>query len=42
MQRFTRATTHINGLESKFLEYQATSYDEFPTYFDEDDKVVGH
>ena len=42
MQRFQRATTDMNTLESKSLEYQATSYDEFPTYFDEDDKVVGH
>ena len=42
MQRFQRATTDMNTFESKFLEYQATSYDEFPTYFDEDDKVVGH
>ena len=30
----------MNALESEFLEYQATPYDEFPTYFDEDDKSI--
>ena len=30
----------MNALESKFLEYQATSGDEFPAYFDEDDKPM--
>ena len=28
----------MNALESEFLEYQATPDDEFPAYFDEDDK----
>ena len=40
MQRFPRVTTYMNALESEFLEYQATSYDEFPAYFDEDDKSL--
>ena len=30
----------MNALESKFLEYQATPDDEFPAYFDEDDKPM--
>ena len=33
-------TTYTNALESEFLEYQATPYDEFPAYFDEDDKSL--
>ena len=40
MQRFPRVTTYRNALESEFLEYQATRYDEFPAYFDEDDKSL--
>ena len=40
MKRFPRVTTDMNALESEFLEYQATPYDEFPTYFDEDDKSI--
>ena len=30
----------MNALESEFLEYQATPDDEFPAYFDEDDKPM--
>ena len=30
----------MNALESEFLENQATPYDEFPAYFDEDDKPM--
>ena len=30
----------MNSLESEFLEYQATPYDEFPVYFDKDDKPM--
>ena len=30
----------MNALELEFLEYQATPDDEFPTYFDEDDKPM--
>ena len=30
----------MNALESEFLKYQATPYDEFPAYFDEDDKLM--
>ena len=30
----------MNALESEFLEYQATPDDEFPAYFDEDDKSM--
>ena len=30
----------MNALESKFLEYQANPDDEFPAYFDEDDKPM--
>ena len=31
----------MNAIESEFLEYQATPYDEFPAYyFDEDDKSL--
>ena len=37
-ERFPRVTTDMNALESEFLEYQAIPYDEFLTYFDEDDK----
>ena len=40
IQRFPRVTTDMNALESEFLDYQAPSYDEFPTYFDEDDKSL--
>ena len=38
MQWFSRIITDINALESEFLEYQATPKDEFPAYFNEDDK----
>ena len=38
MQSFPRVTTDMNALESEFLDYQATSFDEFTAYFDEDDK----
>ena len=30
----------MNAPESEFLEYQATPDDEFPAYFDEDDKPM--
>ena len=30
----------MNALESEFLEYQATTDDEFPVCFDEDDKPM--
>ena len=40
MQRFSRIKTDMNALESGFLEYQATPDDEFPVYFDEDDKPM--
>ena len=30
----------MNALESEFLVYQATPDDEFPAYFDEDDKPM--
>ena len=40
MQRFPTVTTNMNVLESEFLEYEATPYDEFPGYFDEDDKLM--
>ena len=32
--------TDTNALESEFLEYQATPDDEFPAYFDGDDKSM--
>ena len=31
----------MNALESEFLEYEVTPDDEFPAYFDEDDKSMG-
>ena len=40
MQRLPRVITDTNALESKFLEFQATLDDEFPAYFDEDDKPM--
>ena len=40
MQRFIRAITDINALESEFLEYQATPDDEFSAYFDENGKPM--
>ena len=39
-QKFTRLTVDMNVLESEFLEYQAVPDDEFPGYFDEDDKPM--
>ena len=30
----------MNALESEFLEYQSIPNDEFPAYFDEDDKAM--
>ena len=41
MQRFPRVIANINALESEFLEYQTTPDDEFPAYFDEDNKLIG-
>ena len=42
MQRFSRIIinfiTDMNALKSEFLDYQATPDDEFPAYFDKDDK----
>ena len=40
MLRILRVTTDMNALESEFLEYQAATDDEFPVYFDEDDKLM--
>ena len=40
MQRFPRVITGMNAFESEFLEYQATTDDNFSTYFDEDDKPM--
>ena len=40
MQRLLRVKTDMNALESEFLEYQATTDDEFPVCFDEDDKPM--
>ena len=40
MQRFIRAITDMNALESEFLEYQATPDDEFSAYFDENGKPM--
>ena len=41
MQRFPKVIiTDMNALESEFLEYQATPDDEFPAYFDKDDKPI--
>ena len=40
MQRFSGIITDMNAPESQFLEYQATPDDEFPAYFDEDDKCM--
>ena len=36
MQRFPRVIIDVNALESEFFEYQETTDDEFPTYFDYD------
>ena len=40
MQRPLRVITDMNALKSEFLEYQAATDDEFPVYFDEDDKPM--
>ena len=40
MQRPLRVITDMNALKSEFLEYQAATDDEFPVYFDEDDKLM--
>ena len=40
MLRILRVITDINAPESEFLEYQVTTDDEFPVYFDEDDKPM--
>ena len=40
MQCLLRVITDTNALESEILEYQATPDDEFPAYFDEDDKPM--
>ena len=40
MQTFPRVIIDMNALELEFLEYQATPDDEFPAYFDEDDKPI--
>ena len=39
MQRLLMAITNMNAPESEFLEYEATTDDEFPVCFDEDDKL---
>ena len=38
VQRFPKAITNTDALESEFLEYQATPDDELPAYFDNDGK----
>ena len=35
IQSFPRVISDMNGLESEFLEYQATPDDELPVYFEE-------
>ena len=40
MQKLLMVITDMNALESEFLAYQATTDDEFPVYFDEDDKPM--
>ena len=40
MRRSPRVITDTNALESKFLEYQATSGDELPAHVDEDDRPM--
>ena len=40
MRRSPRVITETNALESKFLEYQATSDDELPAHVDEDDRPM--
>ena len=40
MQRFRKVIADMNAFESELLEYQATPGDEFPAYFDEDDKPM--
>ena len=40
MLRILRVITDMNALESEFLVYQAAPDDEFPVYFDEDDKLM--
>ena len=40
MQKLLMVITDMNALESEFLAYQATTDDEFPVYFHEDDKPM--
>ena len=40
IQRLAMVITNMNSLKSGFLEYQATPDDEFPAYFDEDEKPM--
>ena len=40
IQRLPMVITDMNSLKSEFLEYQATPDDEFPAYFDEDEKPM--
>ena len=40
IQRLAMVITDMNSLKSEFLEYQATPDDEFPAYFDEDEKPM--
>ena len=39
-QRLPEVIIDMNALESEYLEYQAIPDDEFPAYFDEDDKSM--
>ena len=40
MEKFPKVILDVNVIESKFLEYQAASDRELPSYFDEDGKPV--
>ena len=40
MQKLLMVITDMNALESEFPAYQAITDDEFPVYFDEDDKHI--
>ena len=44
MQRFPEVIADMNALESEFLVYETTPWDEFPAYFDENDnsKYIDH
>ena len=42
MRKLLMVITDMNALESEFPAYQAITDDEFPVYFDEDDKHIWH